>query len=248
MRDAPQQLMNVTYKFIAGLLLVGAVAIGGYYAWNHNSGSGLGNLSADSKLSDSQVAQVVARISQFLVVPVGEDPTATVIKDVAQLAAQQSFYQGAQDGDILVLYTSRAIIYDPKADKLVNVGPIIRSPSPSPSEVASGSQDITPSPSVSPAATPKTITVDVRNGTSVAGLAGATASTLKKNKLFTIGAVGDAGGTYTQTVVVDLTKGKDDGKSASIALLAKQLDAKVVTALPKGETTSTADAVVIVGK
>ena len=79
------------------------------------------------------------------------------------------------------------------------------------------------------------------------GLAGATASTIKKNKLFTIGVVGDAKGAYTETIIVDFTTA-GSGKAAAVQELATLLKAKVVTALPSGEQKSTADALVIVGK
>ena len=36
----------------------------------------------------------------------------------AQLAAQQQFYKDAKDGDILIIYSTRAIIYDAVANKL----------------------------------------------------------------------------------------------------------------------------------
>lgn len=237
--------MSTTSKFISGLVLVIAVAIGGYYAWQSNSGkNSLANISSTTKLNDEQVAQVIAKIGTFLVVPADEQPSVVVIDDVQQRASQQAFYKDAKDGDVLVVYSNRAIIYDAKANKLVNVGPIVRNDAPAP--VASGSATVTPSASPTPSVTPKAITVDVRNGTTTAGLAGATASTIKKNKLFTIGQVGDAKGSFTSTVVVDFTK--DAGKSAAVAELAKSLNATVVTQLPSGEATSTADALVIVGK
>jgi hypothetical protein len=238
----------MSYKFISGLVLVVAVVVGGYYAWQHNaSHSGLAGLSADAKVTDDQVAQLVARISKFIVVPADEKPSVVVIKGVEQLAAQQAFYKGAKDGDVLVLYSSRAFIYVAAADKLIIVGPVVRIDAPpSYGQVASGSASATPTPSTTPSVTPKPITVDVRNGTSTAGLAGATASALKKNTLVTIGKVGDASGSYTATVVVDLSK--DAGKSATVAQIAASLGVSVVTTLPKGETASTADALVIVGK
>jgi hypothetical protein len=238
--------MKTAYKLILGLGLVVLVGVGGYVAWQYNAGKGgLENLSVDSKLTDDQVSELVARVGKFLVVPGDEKPTVVVISGASQLAEQQSFYKGAKDGDILILYSSRAIIYDVRANKLVNVGPIVRNDNP----VPSGSPDPSASTSVSPTVTPtlEKITVDVRNGTATAGLATSTANTLKKNALFVIGNVGDAKGAFKETVVVDLTK-NSPGKSATGAELAKTLNATVVTALPSGEASSTADALVIIGK
>lgn len=236
----------MTYKFFAGLVLLVVVAVGGYYAWHSNVSSGdLGSLTAGQKLSDNQVTQLIARISKFLVVPGDEQPSITVISEADKLAQQQAFYKDAKDGQVLLVYSNRAIIYDPEANKLVNVGPIVRNDNPSPT--ASGSATVTPEPSATPSVTPKAIVIDVLNGTGTAGLAGKTASDLKKNKLFTIGKVGDAKATYATTVVVDLTK-DNPAKSAAVAELAKQLNVEVSTKLPTGEAATTADALVIVGK
>lgn len=234
----------MTYKFFAGLVLLVVVAVGGYYAWHANVSSGdFGNLTPGAKLSDSQVTQLIARISKFLVVPADEQPSITVISDADQLAQQQTFYKDAKDGQVLLVYSSRAIIYDAEANKLVNVGPVVRNDNPAPT--ASGSTS-SPSPSATPSVTPKAITIDVLNGTGTAGLAGKTASDLKKNKLFTIGKVGDAKGAYKETIVVDLTK--DAAKAAAVAELAKELGVTAVTKLPAGESATTADAVVLIGK
>jgi hypothetical protein len=235
----------MTYKFFAGLVLLVVVAVGGYYAWHANvSGGDLGNLTPGEKLSDNQVTKLIARISEFLVVPTNEQPSVTVISEADQLAQQQAFYKDAKDGQVLLVYSNRAIIYDAAANKLVNVGPVVRNDIPAPT--ASSSASVTPSPSGTPSVTPKAIVIDVLNGTGTAGLAGSTATDLKKNKLFTIGKVGDAKGAYKEMVLVDLTK--DAAKGAAVAELAKQLGVTAVTKLPAGESTTTADAVVIVGK
>ena len=239
--------MKATYKFITAFVVLAAVAGGGYWAYTKQSGDDLANLSAaaGAKLSDDQVLRLIERVGRFMVLPEGEQPTVVVIRDAAALAEKQSFYRGAKDGDVLIVYASRAIIYDAKDNKLVNVGPIVRNEEP-PAPTASGSAQASPgaSPSATPAEPEKSI-VDVRNGTGTAGLAGSTASDLKKNSWVTIGKVGDAKGAFTKTVIVDLSKGTKPG---AVAALKGLLSAEVVTELPKGEAASTADILVIVGK
>jgi hypothetical protein len=241
--------MKSSHKLFLGLVVVVLVGVGVWWAFSAQSGGSLANLSSNAtvKLTDAQVKEVISRISKFMVVPTDETPSVVVLRDVQSLQAQQPFYNGAKDGDILVLYSNRAIIYDADANKLVAVGPIQRNDA-TPAPTASGSAQLSPSPSASVSTTPavpEKVTVDVRNGTTTAGLAGSTASTLKKNTWVTIGAVGDAKGSYTKTVLVDLSGGK---KPNAIAALEGILKVTAVTALPKGEQSSTADVLVIVGK
>lgn len=228
-------------KIILGVVLVVAVAVGGWWAFSAQSDDGLANIGAGAKLTEAQVQQVVARVSKYMVLPSGEEPSVSVIADVATRAEQQPFYRGAKDGDILIVYSSRAIIYDPKENKLVNVGPIQQNTA---TPVPSAEVSVSPSPSGTPIA-PEKVVIEVRNGTSTAGLAGKTASDLKKNTWVTSTKVADAKNTYPATVIVDLSGGKKPG---AIVALEALFGVKAIAELPKGEATSTADVLVIVGK
>lgn len=243
--------MNTTYKLLFGLVLVALVGVGVWWAASLQSGDDLAELSKNpgAKLTDAQVDAVVARISKFMVVP-DERPSVVVLKDTAALAQQQSFYKDAKDGDILVVYSNRAVIYDAIANKLVGISQIQQNtatPVASPAVTASGSAQLTPTPSASatPPAAEKS-TIEVRNGTSTPGLAGKTASDLKKFAWVTSTKAADASKTtYTATVVVDLTAGKKPGAAAALAAFFK---VSVVTTLPAGEAKSTSDFLVIVGQ
>jgi len=239
--------MKTTYKLLLGLVLVALVGAGGWWAFNTQSSDDLSNLSANAgeKLTDAQVQAVISRVSKFMVIPSDEKPSVVVLRGVAELAAQQPFYRDAKDGDVLIVYSSRAIIYDAKANKLVSVSPIQQNTAtPLPTTVASGSAQLTPTPTGTPPV-PEKVTIEVRNGTSTAGLAGKMASELKKNTWVTSTKTGDAKGSYKTTVLVDLSGGKKPG---AIAALETYLGVKAVTALPKGEVASTADILIIVGK
>lgn len=54
-------------------------------------------------------------------------PRIAVITDPALLTGEQEFYRGAEAGDVLVVFetSKRAIIYSPRRDIIVNVGPVI---------------------------------------------------------------------------------------------------------------------------
>lgn len=239
--------MRTTYKLFLGLVLLVLVGVGGWWAFNTQSSDDLSNLSANAgeKLTDSQVQTVIARVSKFMVVPSDEKPSVVVLRNVAELAAQQPFYRDAKDGDVLIVYSSRAIVYDAKANKLVSVSPIQQNTAtPVPTAVASGSAQLTPTPTGTPPA-PEKVAIEVRNGTSTAGLAGKLASELKKNAWVTSTKTGDAKNTYKTTMLVDLSGSKKPG---AITALEASLGVKSVTEIPKGEVASTADILIIIGK
>jgi len=109
----------------------------------------------------------------------------------------------------------------------------------------------TPTPSSEPSATPIPLSIDsekpsveIRNGTNVAGLASRTASTLKNAK-FNIQTVGNAAKRDRNvTIVVDLTGGK---KPNSLKILLTTLKADKAVSFPDSEATSKADFMVILG-
>jgi hypothetical protein len=78
---------------------------------------------------------IVDRVRRLYTIPDDVDPTVATIVDVNQLRARNSFYNKAKNGDHLIVTNDRAILYDPTADKIIDVVPVqIQAP-----EVASSS-------------------------------------------------------------------------------------------------------------
>jgi hypothetical protein len=75
--------------------------------------------------ADKEVSSVVEKVSKLMLLPEGT-PTVFIISDPGMLVAQQAFFQGAEKGDQLLVYSevSKAIIYSEKRDMIVNVGPV----------------------------------------------------------------------------------------------------------------------------
>ena len=172
-REGPGQvtiIMKLAGKVLVGVVLVAVVAGGGWYFYNKGSQEFV--IKPGERLTDEQVTRLIDRVSKFLVLPEGEQPSVAAISDVAALAERQPFYKDAKDGDILLVFSSKAIIYDAVNDKLVNVGPIVRTDDVSPTGE-------TPAPTATPEPVePEAIDIEIRNGTATAGLAGAMASEL----------------------------------------------------------------------
>ena len=180
----------------------------------------------------NEQAALISEVGKLILLPSGEQPTVATVSDITRLKGQP-FFAHARNGDKVLIYTKaqEAILYDPIANKIVEVGPI------SLTHVSSTPPGSTP--------TPAPVNVAVYNGTSVVGLATTVGQQLKKKLPWvTIVLRSDARSSYSTSLVVDLT-GKNGSQASA---LAKTLNGKVGT-LPKEEKKpANADIVVILGK
>ena len=82
-----------------------------------------------SSQGQAQVAQwevdaLLAKVGGLILLPEDEKPAVATIQDIEALVQAEAFYQGAKNGDKVIVYRHKAIIYDPVNNKLVNVGPV----------------------------------------------------------------------------------------------------------------------------
>ena len=75
--------------------------------------------------AQAEVKDMVARVSQLILLPTGEDPTLATVVDPDKLK-DQPFFANAQKGDKVLIYTNarKAILYNPTTNKIVDVAPI----------------------------------------------------------------------------------------------------------------------------
>lgn len=70
----------------------------------------------------------IAAIAKKIILPKDNTaPRVAIVTDPALLTEEQEFYRGAEAGDVLVVFeeSKRAILYSPKRDIIVNVGPVV---------------------------------------------------------------------------------------------------------------------------
>ncbi len=81
------------------------------------------NMTDDERASE--VADTIARVSELIVLPEGEDPTVATVTDPEKLQ-DQAFFVNAKAGHRVLLYTKarKAYLYDPEAHRLIEVAPI----------------------------------------------------------------------------------------------------------------------------
>ncbi len=169
----------------------------------------------------AETKDLVDKVGKLMVLPEGEPTIATVV-DSEKLASEQVFFKDAKNGDKVLIYKDKAIIYNPAENRIINVGPVLMT----------GEQVN--------ALNPQAPTVEVRNGSQKIGAANDLGDQLKKAG-FNVATVGNAANPdYKETVLVNLT-GKD------VKALEEQLKVTAVNKLPDGEASSTQDIVIILG-
>lgn len=181
-------------------------------------------ISDQQQAASGQGVSLLDKINQHILLPHGEQPQITTIENAKELKKQESFFEYAQDGDALVQFNSLEIIYNPVADVIVNAR--------SRGQVAGAEIR----------AVQGAITIDIRNGAGIGGLAGKTSDTFKGVKEFIVQNIGNATrNDYGKTILVNL--GNKD-----VTGLEKQFKTQAIKDLPAGERPSTADVVIILGR
>lgn len=241
-----KQKSKILGKVIFGLLFIIVTAA---FAWSFisyqeakNKIAYLSSMQGKAELSEQEVAELLAKVGGHIILPEEEEPMIATIQDVESLKVEQPFFEKAQNGDQLIIYSDKAIVYSEERDVLVNVGPVYMQ---NQAGEASDKQSAKPVPTKKPVQEQKPqvqqITLDIRNGSKTVGVGGELGKRLADKDEYGVINISNAANTdYTGIILVNL-KGKDLGS------LEKELGVKGVSAMPGGEAESRADAVIIIG-
>lgn len=176
--------------------------------------------------AQQEASALILRVGKLIDLPKNEQPTIATVSDISKLK-DQAFFRNGKNGDKVLIYSKakKAILYDPIADKIVEVAPV----------------NIGSTQPTGP------IKVALYNGTLTTGLT-STAETFLKAKFNNLEIDQKANASradYTKTQVIDL--------SGTHADAAKQIAAaengEVVSQVPSGEKKpSDVDIMVILAK
>lgn len=214
------------YKVVipAVALIVVLLLTGGFLLYqNQKTGS-----KNPQQAGQDEVKKVVEEVGKLIDLPAGEVPTLATVVDVSKLK-DQPFFQKAKNGDKVLIYTNaqKAILYDPVAKKVKEVGPVN-----------------TGSPSAQPQAA--SVGIVLLNGTKISGLASKVEEDLKSKVpgLNVVSKDNAKKDSYEKTVVVVLNQVYLD----MARNLANLLNA-TLGSLPEGEDKpKDADILIILGK
>lgn len=70
---------------------------------------------------DPTIVDIVKRVSRHIVLPDGRVTVVTILNIEPLRAENPVFYQFAREGDKALLYTDRAILYNPELDRVLDV-------------------------------------------------------------------------------------------------------------------------------
>jgi hypothetical protein len=216
----------------------------------------------NKNLQSRSVNEKIADLTRFQTT---EKPRVIKLLDMS-LVEDMPLYDFAQEGDQLLDYSDMTIIYDEQGHRIVAMVPhgLLENqftrrddaPATSDSSVSddSAAGEVTDAPAPQPGETeaevtdpePPAINIEVRNATSKAGYAGTIAGEIEDELGYDTTAANASKKDYGEIVLVDLTGG--DYK-AELAEVAQTIGAtKVLTSIPTGEKSSTADFLVLLGK
>ncbi len=120
MKMGMKKTASTAVWFVVGVLL----GAGALFSWNLYMVKNPATLA--SQMEQAQVKELIANVGKLIILPTGEEPVIATINDAAALIKDQVFYKGAKNGDVVLVYqkASKAIVYSPDRNVIVNVGPI----------------------------------------------------------------------------------------------------------------------------
>lgn len=182
---------------------------------------------AAQEANQKETQKLTKDIGKLMLLPKDETPTVATITDVEKLK-DQLFFKNAANGNKVLIYpdSKLAVIYDPKANLIVSVGPVNFS--------QQQTQQV------------QKTRIGLRNGTNVIGLTHKVEADIKKSfpEVDIVLKDQDKQTGYEKTIVVVLNDASKDTATELAKALSFQVDK-----LPEGETKPTeVDILIIVGK
>lgn len=181
-----------------------------------------------TQAAQTEARELVSKVSKFMDLPTGEEPTIANIVDPTKLSSQ-AFFIKAKKGDKVLIYTNAklAILYDPQANRILNVAPV---------NIGSASANT---------AETQPISFVLLNGTTTTGLTKSFEPTLKAKvpSAFVTDTDNAKMKPYEKSLVIDV---KGD-KSLEAKQLADELGF-TLSSMPNGEATPSSDYLIILGE
>jgi len=188
-----------------------------------------------TRATQKEIDQLVRQVRAHILLSQGVEPTVATVQDAASLAARQRFFSDAQNGDKILIYPDRAILFRAEQDVIINVAPVQVAGKEEPGTMAEGKEDASAA-----LTSTESITIEIRNGGDAEGAAQRVAASIGTDR-YRVVAIGNAiGSDYTGTTLVTNT-------DIDLRDLEERFGVSAVDILPEGETATTTDVLIIIG-
>jgi hypothetical protein len=120
----------LTVFFIILFFALGIVA--GYFVYDYLTSKGVLDKINDpeyvSQLQEQQIENTLSDLEEIMLLP-DEQPTVATLVDIEALKEENpEFYENAQNGDLLVIYSEQAILFREEEKRIINVAPVFMEP------------------------------------------------------------------------------------------------------------------------
>lgn len=121
--EARMSNRSIMVSLIIALVL--ALGAAGYFYVDsqkaHNN-----TIEAIAQRNQQESSQVVVKLESILLETTDQEPTVARVENAQTLKeSNPEFYKNVQNGDYIVLYPQRAVIYREEIDQIINIAPIV---------------------------------------------------------------------------------------------------------------------------
>ena len=123
--SARKKTATTPYRvYLIALVVVIALGAGGYFGYKYWKAR-QNSPEAQAAAAEAEKKDILGKLGKLMVLPEG-DPVLFKVSDQEQMRKQQPFFKDTLNGDVLLVFqaSSKAIIYRPTGNVIVNVGPI----------------------------------------------------------------------------------------------------------------------------
>lgn len=185
--------------------------------------------------AEAEVRQIIAKVASHIVIKADEQPTVATIQDAELLRAENpNFYKDAQNGDRLLIWSDKAVLYSTSMDKLLAVLPV---------SLPVGTSTATTTAMDGEEA--EKVTIEVRNGSTTPGLGRTMADKLKAAGLTVLPATDAKKKDYAKTMIY--VRSVEIYAPKTLETIRRITGATDVVEAPADETPLKGDILVIVG-
>jgi hypothetical protein len=115
------------FIIVLAVALIGTLVVSGYIYTSYQSAKEDVDLVLTSDELSVKSKRIIKDLGDILLITDTVEPTIARIDDVDQLTnTNRDFYENAENGDYLIVYPTRAIVYRTSNKQIINIAPIVK--------------------------------------------------------------------------------------------------------------------------